>query len=130
MAIEDESPDDLEPVEPRDPDRAAILARRRRFVAMAVGGLATAVTGCLESEPAPCLDLVVDAGTDGGRDAGRDAGEPMPCLSPPIFDAGRPPPPPDGGPADAGGDDAGEDDAGGDDAGADDAGADDASSEG
>ena len=33
-----------------DPDRAAILARRRRFIALTLGGLAT---GCAPGKPAP-----------------------------------------------------------------------------
>ena len=44
----------------QDPDRAAILARRRRFIALALGGLST---GCSPGDettttnPQPCLDF-------------------------------------------------------------------------
>jgi hypothetical protein len=38
-----------------DLDRAAILARRRRFIAMAISGLAT--TGCKPSGPEVCLSI-------------------------------------------------------------------------
>lgn len=38
-----------------DPDRAAILARRRRFIALAISGLAS--TGCKSSSPEPCLSI-------------------------------------------------------------------------
>jgi hypothetical protein len=53
-----------------DPDRAAILARRQRFVALALSGLATSCTP--RSQPQPCLDVMppqepVDP-------------EPQPCL--------------------------------------------------
>ena len=40
----------------QDPDRAAILARRRRFIALALGGL---TTGCSPGKPGP------DPGTSG-----------------------------------------------------------------
>ncbi len=54
-----------------DADRAAILARRRRWIALAVAGAAAAVTTACAH---PCLSP-----TDGGRpprDAGPDTGEP------------------------------------------------------
>jgi hypothetical protein len=38
----------------QDPDRAAILARRKRFIAIALSGLATGA-GC--AQPQPCLDV-------------------------------------------------------------------------
>jgi hypothetical protein len=39
-----------------DPDRAAILARRRRFIALALTGIA--VTACkTKSGPQPCLNV-------------------------------------------------------------------------
>ena len=37
-----------------DPDRAAILARRRRFIALAISGMATG--GC-KTPPQPCLNV-------------------------------------------------------------------------
>lgn len=39
-----------------DLDRAAILARRRRFIALAISGLAT--TGCKRSGPEVCLSVM------------------------------------------------------------------------
>jgi hypothetical protein len=38
-----------------DPDRAAILARRRRFIALAISGLAA--TGCKGPGPQACLSI-------------------------------------------------------------------------
>jgi hypothetical protein len=90
-------------------DREAILARRKRFIATALAGLALTVAGC----PEPCLTLVSDAvppdadadvidasdatleagpdAADAGGDA-RDAtlheGDAMPCLSPLPPDGG------------------------------------------
>jgi len=101
-----------------DDDRDAILARRRRFVALALSGLTTAgtvgVAGCYESHeldgrvpPRSCLSML--------RDAGHDAGEPMPCLSAPRdagWDAGEPMPCLDIAPMDAGPDDASMEEAG------------------
>ncbi|HVH98294.1 MAG TPA: hypothetical protein VM869_06280 [Enhygromyxa sp.] len=43
--------------EQADLDRAAILARRRRFIALAISGLAT--TGCKPSGPEVCLSIQV-----------------------------------------------------------------------
>lgn len=79
-------------------DRAAILARRSRFVAAAVAGLAGAsliaacggsVTDEGDASPQPCLSPAVDAA-------------PQPCLEPPIDRDAEPQPclsplPPDGG---------------------------------
>ncbi len=45
--------DDAAP--PDDPDRAAILARRQHFIALALSGLATACTS--KGHPQPCLDI-------------------------------------------------------------------------
>ncbi|MBX7084014.1 MAG: hypothetical protein K1X88_32700 [Nannocystaceae bacterium] len=77
----------------RDPsdeqDRAAILARRQRFVALAIGSLA-ATSACGDIGPKPCLN--VPASDHGGQpkpDAKPDAkpdpvptdtGAPRPCL--------------------------------------------------
>jgi hypothetical protein len=53
-----------------DEDRAAILERRRRWLALALAGAAaTATSGC----PRPCLSPPNDAGTDTSVDAGTDA---------------------------------------------------------
>lgn len=83
-------PRDVADDEHDDPDRAAILARRRRFLAVALSGVAaTALAGC-ETTPAPCLRLAIDAGAEtqdagpdaaSSSDAGADA-SPMPCLAP------------------------------------------------
>lgn len=40
-----------------DLDRAAILARRRRFIALAISGLATA--GCKRTSPEACLSIEI-----------------------------------------------------------------------
>ena len=71
-------------VNDEDPDRDAILARRRRLVALALAGLSTAAPGCYESHER--------AGDGGGIvDARRaDRGDPMPCLGTPAEDAGEP----------------------------------------
>ncbi len=45
----------MPPDEPSDPDRAAILARRRRFIALALSGMATG--GCKHQPPQPCLSV-------------------------------------------------------------------------
>lgn len=74
-------------------DRAAILARRQRFIALTLGGLA-ACGG--EGTPQPCLDVTGDPGpttttTSSGTNTTGDAtttfgdsssssGMPMPCL--------------------------------------------------
>jgi hypothetical protein len=51
---------------PTDEDREAILARRRRWIAIAIAGVATtSLAGCR-----PCLTPLADTGT---RDAGTDA---------------------------------------------------------
>ncbi len=66
-----------------DPDRAAILARRQRFIALAISGLA-ASCGDNEGTPMPCLDIgpsetssADDGATTGGSSS---SGMPMPCL--------------------------------------------------
>lgn len=64
-----------------DPDREAILARRKKLIAVALAGL-TSAAGCGgdDGEPMACLRAAPDSGMDGGpRDSGMDA-EPMPCL--------------------------------------------------
>jgi hypothetical protein len=73
-----------------DPDRAAILARRQRFIALALSGL-SASCGKNNGSPQPCLDIgpAETSGTDDGAtdDGATSAGTgssstgmPMPCL--------------------------------------------------
>jgi hypothetical protein len=63
-----------------DDAKRLILARRARFVAAAVAGLAAACGGGTDdTKPTPCLDPVM-------RDSGADA-EPQPCLVPLLPDA-------------------------------------------
>lgn len=61
-----------------DPDRAAILGRRQRFIAIALSGLASAA--CEASRPHPCLN-VVHPGEEGKDTDAQTQGEPHPCLS-------------------------------------------------
>lgn len=62
-----------------DLDRAAILARRRRFIALAISGLAT--TGCKQSAPEVCLSVIPDP----------ESGEPdAPMTGPIVEDPGAP----------------------------------------
>jgi hypothetical protein len=71
-------------------DRAAILARRQRFIALTLGGLAACGS---EGTPQPCLDVAGETGTttttasgsgptDGTSSVGdgSSSGMPMPCL--------------------------------------------------
>ncbi|MEZ4381287.1 MAG: hypothetical protein R3A79_08050 [Nannocystaceae bacterium] len=71
-----------------DPDRAAILARRQRFIAIALSGLTTG-TACAKSEP--CLNVALPPDEQAepiepGRTTGdvQDTGDvvtaPQPCL--------------------------------------------------
>ena len=70
-----------------DPDRAAILARRQRFIAMTLSGLA-ASCGSNGGKPQPCLDIapMTESADDGvtstsaGTDGTSTTGMPMPCL--------------------------------------------------
>ena len=94
-----------------DDAKRLILARRARFVAAALAGVAVACGGsteegeprvCLriapdagprdaaaDAEPQPCLEPTLpDAGSDGSTDAGPDTGVPQPCLSQLPPDAG------------------------------------------
>jgi hypothetical protein len=78
-------------------DTDAILARRRRFVAAALGSLALATSaGC--SPPQPCLEVVepdrpssdaseASAPRDVSAGDAQDDGGPMPCLTP-VLDSG------------------------------------------
>lgn len=69
---------DEEPEVGEDPDRAAILARRKRFVALALTGLATGA-GCKRNEPQPCLSIAAPdeggPGTTGANEAETDETE-------------------------------------------------------
>jgi hypothetical protein len=59
----------VSPDEPSDPDRAAILARRRRFIALALSGMATGA--CKHQPPQPCLNVARPE-----DEYGPEAGEP------------------------------------------------------
>jgi hypothetical protein len=70
----------------RDP-RAVILARRAKYVAMALAG--AGIAACSSSQVCLSVTQQQDAGAD-AADAGEDADSiPQPCLSPPI-DTGTP----------------------------------------
>lgn len=67
-----------------DPDRAAILARRRRFIAIAISGLAS--TGCKPSSPEVCLSIQ-SPDPEGGADPEEEA---TPGTTPIVEDPGAP----------------------------------------
>ncbi|MEX1363797.1 MAG: hypothetical protein AB1Z98_11765 [Nannocystaceae bacterium] len=115
---DDEGRDDreAEPGRRDDPDRAAILARRQRFIALALTGLTAAACDKPNDEPTapkgqsgqegkaddgarpqPCLDVqVADDGDDVDVGTSKtDLGRPVPCLEV------MPPPPPDDAPPQA-----------------------------
>ncbi|HET6583678.1 MAG TPA: hypothetical protein VFG69_09525 [Nannocystaceae bacterium] len=71
MAADDHDEPDV------DPDRAAILARRQRFIALALSGLAAAA--CDTCEPKPCLNISAPQPNDDDADA--KTGEPHACLA-------------------------------------------------
>jgi hypothetical protein len=79
--------------EPTDPDRAAILARRRRFIALAISGLATG--GCRTQPPQPCLSVPPNGGInadgdgEGINDEGNGEAEPN-ASGPFVEDPGAP----------------------------------------
>lgn len=84
------------PAEPADPDRAAILARRQRFIALALTGLAT--TGCEKPSNDSKKPTGVEQSDDGGKACLKvaapnpDVGTPQPCLEvaePPRDDDGN-----------------------------------------
>jgi hypothetical protein len=87
-----------------DDAKRLILARRARFVAAALAGVAVACGGATdEGDPQPCLSI---RPTDGGIDSAK----PQPCLEPSVDEDAGPQPclsplPPDAG--DAGDADAG-----------------------
>jgi hypothetical protein len=64
-----------------NPDRDAIMARRRRFIALALGGLAT---GCTSGKPGPDPTPVTTSESNGSTttdqsESGTDTA-PSPCL--------------------------------------------------
>jgi hypothetical protein len=69
MTDDDRSRRDDEPQS--EPDRAAILARRQRFIALALSSLASAAA-CEACTPKPCLNVVEPEPPDGKAD-GADA---------------------------------------------------------
>jgi hypothetical protein len=74
---------DDEPKPTLDPDRAAILERRKRFIAMALTGLSTTActSGPLRTTPDACLKSMPRQQNDDEDD---DGPPPHPCLSVPI----------------------------------------------
>ena len=71
----DDRDDDANKGASADPDRAAILARRQRFIAMALTGLTATAAGCDDKKP---KDPTGEAAGEGK--AGEDDGSPHPCL--------------------------------------------------
>lgn len=68
-----------------DLDRAAILARRRRFVALAISGLATA--GCEGPKPHACLNVITPAPEVGGEpEPEPENSEPESSMTGPIVE--------------------------------------------
>ena len=63
-----------------DPDRAAILARRQRFIAIALSGLAGAAA-CDGCGPKPCLNIATPDSVDPPNGDDPKDGAPHPCLS-------------------------------------------------
>jgi hypothetical protein len=62
------------PAQEQDPDRAAILARRRRFIAIAISGLAT--TACKASAQ-PCLSITQPEADTGEEPVDPDPNQPI-----------------------------------------------------
>jgi hypothetical protein len=85
-----------------DPDRAAILERRKRFIALALSGLSTtACTAGDSKSTAPKSDTRGEVAPPNAclkvaprEDEGDDAAAPHPCLSVPIQRDPPPDPPP------------------------------------
>lgn len=75
MADDDRSPDADD-----DPDRAAILARRQRFVAIALSGLAATASEACRPQPHPCLNVV--GPEEPQPDAPQDGSETPPAEPP------------------------------------------------
>jgi hypothetical protein len=73
-----------------DESKRLILARRARFVAAALAGVAATANACGgDAEPQPCLSPLYDGGISDGRADAADA-RPQPCLEPMIEDAAKP----------------------------------------
>lgn len=106
------TPNDRDEDDDNDLDRKAILARRNRFIAVALTGLSTALSGCekkgtpqpcldvrppKEGRPEPCLEIAVDPDEDqdDDQDEADDEGQPLPCLSPLRVEPNDPPLPAD-----------------------------------
>lgn len=67
-------------------DTQTILARRRRFIAAALGSLTIAASaGC--APPQPCLEYVDPDRTDNDASDSSADSQPQPCLSP-VLDSG------------------------------------------
>ena len=65
-----------------DPDREAILARRKKLIAVALAGLTSAAACGDDAEPTTCLRMAADSGMGmdaAAGDSGTDAG-PAVCL--------------------------------------------------
>lgn len=88
--------DDLPPdPDDEDPDRAAILARRKRFIAIALSGLASGASCAAQ----PCLKVIAPQDPDEQRPARPEAclsvaPDPEPPQPEPAPDAVTPPPEP------------------------------------
>lgn len=79
---------------PDDPDRDAILARRKRLVALALSGLIGPLAGCDEVRPGPCLQPPYVEGDQppGPTPTPTPDPYPGPCLEAP-YDPPEPPAP-------------------------------------
>lgn len=89
-----------------DPDREAILARRRKLVAVALSGLTTLGACGGDPAPAPCLEPPIEVRESQGESAGDETQAnqnepdgpgvrepiPGPCLAPPPSDWRQPEP--------------------------------------
>lgn len=76
-----------------DDDKKVILARRAKFVAAALAGVAVACGKEPTQPPQPCLSVPIEP-----RDSGPEP-PPQPCLSPMAVDPDAEPPPVDAGAA-------------------------------
>lgn len=69
---------------PDDPDRDAILARRKRLVALALSGLIGPLAGCDEVRPGPCLEAPYVEGDQPPGTTPTPDPYPGPCLEAPY----------------------------------------------
>lgn len=76
-------------------DRAAILARRQRFIALALSSLAAASTSCERASAKPCLDIASpeDVQRARERDEAEAAGQPTDPNATPEPEPESPPEP-------------------------------------